>query len=175
MERRFELPEGLGVLSIMLDSNLSQRDHWSARSDYKCSEKTVDYSAFTDWPIARTKGVFNRRDSMFQFFLSVDAFAMEKCDSAVVPRYWYPRRIYELKTESPSRVFFSSGLIKIHGVDWAFIYTSDSLDVFKDHFLGYTVKSGRAVELEWHRIAPSRAAFNFEAYSRRQLATARFD
>jgi len=36
VERRFQLPDSLGNLSIRLDSNLAQVGRWKHQSDYRC-------------------------------------------------------------------------------------------------------------------------------------------
>ena len=183
VERCFDLPDGLGALYIQLDTNLSQVGQWKHPSDYKCGAEWVQCYAYNNWPMHRDTSYFTSRpDSLFQFTLRYSFYSPEECGwqpSIQDDRSTAEERLAQMllmrHQENRTWMPVAQGVQEIHGVQWTFLCTSDSLSLCNDVFEGYTNYAGRSIILTWQRTAPSPAAFNFEAYARRQFETARFE
>lgn len=183
VERCLDLPDSLGALYIQLDTSMTQASSWRHPSDYKCGAEWVQCYAYNNWPMHRDTSYFTSRpDSLFQFTLRYSFYSPEECgwpssiqDDRSTAEEQLAHMIHIRQLENPKWMPVAQGVLQIHGAQWTFLCTSDSLSLHNDVFESNTNYAGRTIVLTWQRIAPSRAPFNFEAYARRQFETARFD
>ena len=178
MERRFELPDGLGTFSIWLDSNLTRKDSGLSHSCTKCDDLLRQSRSMKDWAIVAPSlfGMMDTsKDSLFAFNWSINKYSPADCDSAQTVQDWFKFELHSRRIESPSYVPVDSGIIQLNGTQWAFILSSDSISAHNDMLQCYTRTHGRGMYIHWQRIAPTTVSFDFGSYARRQLATAKFD
>lgn len=183
VERCLDLPNGLGSLYIELDSNLTHAGRWQHASDYKCGREWVKCYSYTDWPVHRDTDYFNSfPDSLFQFTLRYSVYSPLECgwqpsegDERLIVQEMLEGYMKMRQQENLTWRPVDHGLFQIHGVQWGFICTSDSLPLGNDALECFTYRSGRSISMLWQRVAPSPVAFDFERYAMSQLATARFE
>lgn len=178
VERRFEMPDNLGTFVILLDSNLIQVDRGIRHSDYKCGDQLYQLHSMRSWPDSfppPLTGLDVTKDSMFVFAWAADFYSPSLCDSAQTNHEWLTNVLRMRHMEYPNCVPVDTGIVMVNGTPWAIIHTSDSISVHNDAFSCYTRRNGRAVQFSWRRIAQSEARFDFGAYVRPQMATARFE
>lgn len=179
IERCFDLPDSVGTLSIRLDSNLTQVGRWKHPSDFKCGAQWVECYSYKNWPMYQDTSYMSPSvDSLFQFTLRYSYYSLEECDRQ---NEYLPTEEILASTlrggqlENPRWNPIDHGLIVVHGIEWGYVYSSDSTALRNDVFQCFTNLSGRGIFMTWQRVATTPVTFDFGACARRQLETARFD
>jgi hypothetical protein len=177
VERRFEMPDSLGTFWIQLDSNLTRMDSGIVHSDYKCGDLLQQQYTMRDWAqiVVSPFGAMDAKDSLFYFTWSIDLHSPPECDSALTLPEWMRSELRSRRQECTVCAPVDSGIVELNGTQWAFIQYSDKRTTPNDILICYTRTHGRGMNVSWQRLAPSAITFDFGAYARRQLETARLD
>lgn len=168
--QRVQLPDGLGTLSVRMDTNLIPAGHWVYPSDHTCGPELVWGFGRSGWPRVRDTSYFTPSpDSLFHFTVRVSPLSLEKCDSALSASEWLDTHLIEIPHPGPT----AHGFIEKGGTTWSFIFQSNQYSgIYHDRFEGYREYLGRAVLLRWERIAPSAPSHDLGLDWRSQFETA---
>jgi len=95
-------------------------------------------------------------------------------DGQTAAEEWLAGTIRGHQTENTMWSLINHGLKDVHGVQWAYLITSDSITMHNNAFQCFTSRSGRGIFMTWQRVAPTPVTFDFGASARRQLETTKF-